>query len=109
MIHLPHIKKEKEGMPLEMMNSKMISLESALKCLIQVKDNTFLCYLKYRFGQDCYNENYFLDTQSKKQRMSISGQEKEAKLNKTGKHCDHTSLSVSMLLIELNCFIEFYF
>jgi hypothetical protein len=41
--------------------------------------------------------------------MSISGQEKEAKLNKTGKHCDHTSLSVSMLLIELNCFIEFYF
>jgi hypothetical protein len=108
MIHLPHIKKE--GMPLEMMNSKMISLDSALKCLIQVKDNTFLCYLKYRFGQDCYNENYFLDTtQSKKQRMSISGQEKEAKLNKTGKHCDHTSLSVSMLLIELNCFIEFYF
>ncbi|XP_046636181.1 eukaryotic translation initiation factor 5B-like isoform X2 [Daphnia pulicaria] len=33
---------------------------------------------------NCYNENYFLDTQSKKQRMSISGQEKEAKLNKTG-------------------------
>jgi hypothetical protein len=77
-------------MPLEMMKSKMISLDSALKCLIQVKDNTFLCYLimfKYRFCQDCYNENYFLDTtQSQKQRVSISGQENAAKLNKTGKH-----------------------
>ncbi|XP_046447111.1 nucleolar protein dao-5-like isoform X6 [Daphnia pulex] len=34
---------------------------------------------------NCYNENYFLDTtQSQKQRMSISGQENAAKLNKTG-------------------------
>ena len=69
MIHLPQIKKE--GMPLEVMNSKMRFLDAVLKCLIQVKDNTFLCYFiifKYRFSQDCYNENYFLDTQSKKQK-----------------------------------------
>ncbi|XP_046447115.1 nucleolar and coiled-body phosphoprotein 1-like isoform X2 [Daphnia pulex] len=52
---------KKEEIPLEMVNSKMISLDSAPKCLIQIQD-----------------------TQSKKQRMSISGQENAVKMNKSG-------------------------